>query len=104
MFADSGRRIRPAARRAARSRRGSGDIGSTLFRRSIVVLHLEQAERMSLKDKSAVVTGGSRGLGLGLVEALVAHGARVTVVARGAKRSIGARPAGRRHDRRRRDG
>ena len=39
---------------------------------------------MSLKDKSAVVTGGSRGLGLGLVEALVAHGAGVTVVARGA--------------------
>jgi len=39
---------------------------------------------MSLKDKIAVVTGGSRGLGLGLVEALVAHGARVTVVARGA--------------------
>ena len=36
---------------------------------------------MSLKDKSAVVTGGSRGLGLGLVEALVAHNARVTVVA-----------------------
>jgi NAD(P)-dependent dehydrogenase (short-subunit alcohol dehydrogenase family) len=39
---------------------------------------------MSLKDKTAVVTGGSRGLGLGLVEALVAHGAQVTVVARGA--------------------
>ena len=37
---------------------------------------------MSLKDKSVVVTGGSRGLGLGLVEALVAQGARVTVVAR----------------------
>jgi NAD(P)-dependent dehydrogenase (short-subunit alcohol dehydrogenase family) len=37
---------------------------------------------MSLKDKTVVVTGGSRGLGLGLVEALVAHGARVTVVAR----------------------
>jgi NAD(P)-dependent dehydrogenase (short-subunit alcohol dehydrogenase family) len=36
---------------------------------------------MSLKDKNVVVTGGSRGLGLGLVEALVAHGARVTVVA-----------------------
>jgi NAD(P)-dependent dehydrogenase (short-subunit alcohol dehydrogenase family) len=40
---------------------------------------------MSLKDKTVVVTGGSRGLGLGLVEALVAQGARVTVVARGAE-------------------
>src|SRR6202165_3198192 len=39
---------------------------------------------MSLRDKNVVVTGGSRGLGLGLVEALVAHDARVTVVARGA--------------------
>src|SRR3982074_2118958 len=37
---------------------------------------------MSLKDMNVVVTGGSRGLGLGLVEALVAHGARGTVVAR----------------------
>ncbi len=40
---------------------------------------------MSLIDKKVVVTGGSRGLGLGLVEALVARGARVTVVARGAE-------------------
>jgi NAD(P)-dependent dehydrogenase (short-subunit alcohol dehydrogenase family) len=39
---------------------------------------------MSPKDLNVVVTGGSRGLGLGLVEALVAHGARVTVVARNA--------------------
>ena len=37
---------------------------------------------MSLKDKNIVVTGGSRGLGLGLVEALVARSAKVTVVAR----------------------
>src|ERR1700738_731486 len=37
---------------------------------------------MSLKDKNVIVTGGSRGLGLGLVEALVDHEARVTVVAR----------------------
>jgi NAD(P)-dependent dehydrogenase (short-subunit alcohol dehydrogenase family) len=37
---------------------------------------------MSLKDKIIVVTGGSRGLGLGLVEALVDQGAKVTVVAR----------------------
>jgi NAD(P)-dependent dehydrogenase (short-subunit alcohol dehydrogenase family) len=29
---------------------------------------------MSLKDKTIVVTGGSRGLGLGLVEALVDQG------------------------------
>jgi NAD(P)-dependent dehydrogenase (short-subunit alcohol dehydrogenase family) len=34
---------------------------------------------MSLKDKTVVVTGGSRGLGLGLVEALVDQGAKVTV-------------------------
>src|SRR5882672_10549998 len=39
---------------------------------------------MSLKDNNVVVTGGSRGLGLGLVEALVVHGAHVTVVARDA--------------------
>jgi NAD(P)-dependent dehydrogenase (short-subunit alcohol dehydrogenase family) len=37
---------------------------------------------MSLKGKTIVVTGGSRGLGLGLVEALVDQGAKVTVVAR----------------------
>src|SRR5579863_4543505 len=42
------------------------------------------AKAMNLKDKKAIVTGGSRGLGLGLVEALVAHGAKVTVVARDA--------------------
>src|SRR3981081_1054250 len=39
---------------------------------------------MSLKHKNVVVTCGGRGPGLGRVEALVAHGARVTVVARGA--------------------
>ncbi|MGF7179019.1 SDR family oxidoreductase [Tunturiibacter psychrotolerans] len=37
---------------------------------------------MSVRDKQVIVTGGSKGLGLGLVEALVAHGAKVTVVAR----------------------
>jgi NAD(P)-dependent dehydrogenase (short-subunit alcohol dehydrogenase family) len=37
---------------------------------------------MSLKGKTIVVTGGSRGLGLGLVEALVDQGAKVTVLAR----------------------
>jgi NAD(P)-dependent dehydrogenase (short-subunit alcohol dehydrogenase family) len=39
---------------------------------------------MNLQDKTVVVTGGSQGLGLGLVEALVARSAKVTVVARGA--------------------
>ena len=37
---------------------------------------------VNLKDRNVVVTGGSRGLGLGLVEALVDQGAQVTVVAR----------------------
>jgi NAD(P)-dependent dehydrogenase (short-subunit alcohol dehydrogenase family) len=46
---------------------------------------------MNLKDKKVVVTGGSRGLGLGLVEALVEHGARVTVVARDVKALAAAR-------------
>ena len=39
---------------------------------------------MEIRGMNVVVTGGSRGLGLGLVEALVAHGAKVTVVARDA--------------------
>jgi NAD(P)-dependent dehydrogenase (short-subunit alcohol dehydrogenase family) len=39
---------------------------------------------MGLEDKTIVVTGGSRGLGLGLVEALIERGAKVTVVARDA--------------------
>ncbi len=37
---------------------------------------------MELKNKRVVVTGGSKGLGLGAVEAFVAQGAQVTVVAR----------------------
>src|SRR5277367_3495261 len=37
-----------------------------------------------LKAKRVVITGGSRGLGLGVVESLVEQGATVTVVARGA--------------------
>ncbi|HEV2678683.1 MAG TPA: SDR family oxidoreductase [Aliidongia sp.] len=37
---------------------------------------------MNLTGKNVVVTGGSRGLGLGMVEALVARGARVTAIAR----------------------
>jgi NAD(P)-dependent dehydrogenase (short-subunit alcohol dehydrogenase family) len=36
----------------------------------------------TLEQRRVLVTGGSRGLGLGVVEALVARGARVTVVAR----------------------
>ncbi len=40
----------------------------------------------TLEGQKAVVTGGTRGLGLGIVEALVARGARVTVVARDPER------------------
>ena len=40
----------------------------------------------NLKDQRVIVTGGSSGLGLGLVEALVERGARITVVARDAGR------------------
>ena len=40
----------------------------------------------SLEGRNAVVTGGSRGLGLAVVEALVARKARVTVVARDPER------------------
>src|SRR5262249_9127810 len=35
----------------------------------------------TLQDQRVVVTGGSRGLGLGIVEALLARAAQVTVVA-----------------------
>lgn len=42
---------------------------------------LAESER-ALASQRIVVTGGSRGLGLGIVEALVARGADVTVVAR----------------------
>src|SRR4030095_2569954 len=37
---------------------------------------------VELQDERVVVTGGSRGLGRGMVEALLARGARVTVIAR----------------------
>jgi NAD(P)-dependent dehydrogenase (short-subunit alcohol dehydrogenase family) len=41
---------------------------------------------MQLKDQRVLVTGGSRGLGLGIVEALCEEGAKVTVLARDAER------------------
>jgi NAD(P)-dependent dehydrogenase (short-subunit alcohol dehydrogenase family) len=50
---------------------------------------MEGKERIAmetLEGHKIVVTGGSRGLGLGIVEALVARKARVTVVARDAAR------------------
>jgi NAD(P)-dependent dehydrogenase (short-subunit alcohol dehydrogenase family) len=38
----------------------------------------------SLRDRAAIVTGASRGIGLGIAAELVRHGARVCVTARGA--------------------
>ena len=40
----------------------------------------------TLKHKNALIVGGSRGLGLGVVEALAARDANVTVIARDAAR------------------
>lgn len=47
-----------------------------------------------LRETRAVVTGGSRGLGLGIVEALSAHGAGVTVIARDRARFAAAENLG----------
>lgn len=49
---------------------------------------------MHLEDKRIVVVGGSRGLGLGMVQAFVAGSAKVTVVARNehSLRELGERP------------
>src|SRR5258705_2793903 len=43
-----------------------------------------ESSRMSIEGGKFIVTGGSRGLGLGIVEALVERKARVTVVGRDA--------------------
>ena len=40
----------------------------------------------SLRGKTAVVTGGSSGVGKATVKALISQGARVTAIARGAER------------------
>jgi len=45
-----------------------------------------QTNLLSLENQTVIVTGGSRGLGLGVVEALVARGAQVAVLARDARR------------------
>ena len=46
---------------------------------------------LQLKGKRALVTGASSGLGLACAKALIAEGATVTLVARGAERLEKAR-------------
>jgi NAD(P)-dependent dehydrogenase (short-subunit alcohol dehydrogenase family) len=55
-------------------------------RRPIVLTTKERISMETLQGQKVLVTGGSRGIGLGIVEALVAQKARVTVVARDADR------------------
>lgn len=45
---------------------------------------------MKLKDQVAIVTGGSRGIGKGIVQALAAEGAKVAIVYRGSAESAQA--------------
>src|SRR5947209_3411216 len=45
---------------------------------------------MRLKDKVAIVTGGSRGIGAGVVRAFAAEGAKVAVVYRGSQQAAEA--------------
>ena len=50
----------------------------------------------TLKNKRAIVTGGSKGLGLAVVEALLAREAEVVAIARDEEQFGPAREAGRR--------
>ena len=47
---------------------------------------------LGLTDKVVFVAGGSRGIGLGIVEALLAEGAKVAMAARGEEALEGAPP------------
>ena len=51
----------------------------------------EPIMKMSMDDKVAIVTGGSKGIGLAVARAFAAAGARVAIVARGAEALAAAR-------------
>src|SRR5580692_2646129 len=76
----SGRKSRTAAKSAPTA--SFGPAGSLLgFNPSS-----KEPFMQNLKNERAIVTGGSSGLGLGVVESLVARGTMVMVVARDAQR------------------
>ena len=53
--------------------------------RLIALEGLEIGMDLNLRDRAVLVAGGSRGIGLGIAEVLLAEGAKVAIVARGAE-------------------
>src|SRR4051794_9658369 len=79
--ADVSRRRMAHAASSCRRNRLKAEPTSTLFMGLDRPCSSTMESRMDLKNQIAVVTGGTRGLGLGIVEALLERGTKVTVVA-----------------------